>query len=51
MSDFFDVETVVNYEQKSLCVLLLDASHSMEGKKLKSLQKGIETFQEFQEKV
>ena len=46
MSEFFNIETAVNYEQKSLCVLLLDASHSMEGKKLKSLQKGIETFHE-----
>ena len=35
MSEFFDVETAVNYEQKELCAcLLLDASHSMEGKKL-----------------
>ncbi|MDC1505825.1 VWA domain-containing protein [Winogradskyella sp.] len=44
MSEFFDVEAAVNYEQKSLCVLLLDTSYSMEGKKLKSLQKGIEAF-------
>jgi len=44
MSDFFSVETAVNYEQKSLCVLLLDVSHSMEGARLKSLQEGIEAF-------
>ena len=44
MDQFFDIETAVNYEQKSLCVLLLDVSHSMEGKKLKSLQEGIEAF-------
>lgn len=44
MSDFFRPQEPVNYEQKSLCVLLLDTSHSMEGSKLKSLQHGIETF-------
>ena len=44
MSDFFNVESAVNYEQKSLCVLLLDVSYSMSGKKLQSLQHGIETF-------
>jgi len=44
MSDFFNVETAVNYEQKSLCVLLLDTSHSMLGVKLESLQEGIEAF-------
>ncbi len=33
MSEFFNVETAVNYEQKSLCVLLLDASASMQGDK------------------
>ena len=44
MDDFFSIETAVNYEQKSLCVLLLDVSHSMEGAQLKSLQEGIEAF-------
>lgn len=44
MSDFFNVESAVNYEQKSLCVLMLDVSHSMEGSKLESLQEGIEAF-------
>ena len=44
MSNFFDAESAVNYEQKSLCVLLLDVSYSMEGKRLKSLQEGIESF-------
>ena len=46
MSNFFNVETAENYEQKSLCVLLLDTSNSMGGVKLDSLQKGIETFHE-----
>ena len=46
MSEFFNVETAVNYEQKSLCVLLLDVSGSMQGKKLNSLQKGIEALHE-----
>ena len=44
MSKFFDAESAVNYEQKSLCVLLLDISYSMEGKRLESLQNGIESF-------
>tara|TARA_B100000900_G_C20585084_1_gene719213 strand:+ start:154 stop:837 length:684 start_codon:yes stop_codon:yes gene_type:complete len=44
MNNFFDAESAVNYEQKSLCVLLLDVSFSMVGKKLKSLQSGIEAF-------
>jgi len=44
MSNFFEVESAENYEQKSLCVLLLDVSHSMEGSKLESLQEGIEAF-------
>lgn len=44
-SNGFNIDTPVNYEQKSLCVLLLDTSYSMQGKKLKTLQQGIETFQ------
>lgn len=44
MNKFFDAESAVNYEQKSLCVLLLDVSFSMEGKRIKSLQAGIEAF-------
>ena len=44
MSGFFNVESAVNYEQKSLCVLLLDVSSSMSGDKIQSLQQGIETF-------
>ena len=44
MSDFFKAESAVNYEQKSLCVLLLDVSYSMYGKRLESLQEGIEAF-------
>ncbi|MGK0413398.1 MAG: hypothetical protein ACJA1B_001601 [Polaribacter sp.] len=44
MAEFFKTQEPVNYEQKSLCVLLLDTSHSMEGAKLKSLQNGIEVF-------
>lgn len=44
MNKFFDSESAVNYEQKSLCVLLLDVSFSMSGKRIKSLQAGIESF-------
>ena len=40
----FNIESPSNYEQKSLCVLLLDTSYSMEGSKIKSLQEGIEAF-------
>lgn len=44
MDNFFGAESATNYEQKSLCVLLLDVSYSMSGVRLESLQKGIETF-------
>lgn len=44
MTDFFGTDIPSNYEQKSLCVLLLDTSSSMDGKKLKSLNDGVETF-------
>lgn len=40
----FAVESPSNYEQKSLCVLLLDTSYSMNGDKIESLQRGIEAF-------
>ena len=40
----FEIESPSNYEQKSLCVLLLDTSHSMSGSKIKNLQSGIESF-------
>ena len=44
MSNFFDSEEASNYEQKSLCILLLDTSSSMDGKKINSLNKGVEVF-------
>jgi len=40
----FDIESPQNYEQKSLCVLLLDVSASMSGNQIRSLQNGIEAF-------
>ena len=42
MNNFFDAESAVNYEQKSLCVLLLDVSYSMQGKRLESSQEKVE---------
>lgn len=42
----FEIESPSNYEQKSLCVLLLDTSGSMSGEKIKNLQIGINTFHE-----
>jgi uncharacterized protein YegL len=44
-TDFkFEAEPIENYEQKCLCVLLLDTSTSMKGNPLSELQKGLETF-------
>lgn len=40
----FDVQSPANYEQKCLCVLLLDTSGSMDGSPIRELQKGIEVF-------
>jgi uncharacterized protein YegL len=40
----FDVQSPVNYEQKCLCVLLLDTSGSMHGNPISELQNGIEIF-------
>lgn len=42
----FITESPDNYEQKSLCVLLLDTSGSMNGKPLSELQKGLDIFYE-----
>lgn len=45
MTDFnFEAETIENYEQKCLCVLLLDTSASMTGKPLAELQRGLQMF-------
>ena len=45
MTDFnFNAEPIENYEQKCLCVLLLDTSASMGGQPLDELQRGLETF-------
>lgn len=40
----FNVETPDNYEQKCLCVLVLDVSGSMDGEPIKQLNQGIESF-------
>lgn len=40
----FDIQSPVNYEQKCLCVLLLDVSGSMTGNPINELQRGIEIF-------
>jgi len=42
----FTTESPNNFEQKNLCVLLLDTSGSMNGKPLAELQKGLELFYE-----
>lgn len=44
MSNFFESEGASNYEQKSLCILLLDTSSSMNGRNINSLSDGVETF-------
>ena len=40
----FNVETPDNYEQKCLCVLVLDVSGSMEGEPIKQLNQGMQSF-------
>lgn len=40
----FSVETPDNYEQKCLCVLVLDVSGSMDGEPIKQLNIGIQDF-------
>ncbi|ERM83063.1 hypothetical protein P872_06205 [Rhodonellum psychrophilum GCM71 = DSM 17998] len=40
----FNVETPENFEQKCLCVLVLDVSGSMSGEPINQLNKGIKTF-------
>jgi uncharacterized protein YegL len=40
----FNVETPDNYEQKCLCVLVLDVSGSMEGEPIRQLNQGIQSF-------
>jgi uncharacterized protein YegL len=40
----FGVETPQNYEQKCLCVLLLDVSGSMVGEPIRELNKGLQDF-------
>jgi uncharacterized protein YegL len=42
----FSVETPENYEQKCLCVLVLDVSGSMEGEPINQLNIGIQDFYE-----
>lgn len=40
----FSGEVAVNYEQKCLCVLVLDVSGSMAGKPIEELNKGLQNF-------
>lgn len=40
----FDVETPENFEQKCLCVLVLDVSGSMSGEPINQLNKGVQAF-------
>ncbi|TAE70061.1 MAG: VWA domain-containing protein [Bacteroidetes bacterium] len=40
----FNVETPNNYEQKCLCVLVLDVSGSMDGEPIKQLNQGMQSF-------
>jgi uncharacterized protein YegL len=40
----FNVETPDNYEQKCLCVLVLDVSGSMEGEPIRQLNQGMQSF-------
>jgi uncharacterized protein YegL len=40
----FNVEVPNNYEQKCLCVLVLDVSASMEGEPINQLNRGIQAF-------
>lgn len=42
----FNVETPENFEQKCLCVLVLDVSGSMSGEPINQLNRGIKTFHE-----
>ena len=40
----FTAEAAENYEQKCLCVLVLDVSGSMYGKPIEELNKGLQEF-------
>ena len=40
----FSSEVAENYEQKCLCVLVLDVSGSMHGKRIDELNKGLQDF-------
>lgn len=40
----FSAETAVNYEQKCLCVLVLDVSGSMRGEPIRALNEGLQAF-------
>lgn len=42
----FSAESAANYEQKCLCVLVLDVSGSMRGKPIEELNKGLKDFYE-----
>lgn len=42
----FSAESAENYEQKCLCVLVLDVSGSMSGKPIEELNKGLQDFYE-----
>ena len=40
----FSAEAAENYEQKCLCVLVLDVSGSMSGEPIQELNKGLQDF-------
>ncbi len=42
--EFTNVETPSNYQEKCLCVLVLDVSGSMRGERIKALNEGLATF-------
>lgn len=42
--EFINVETPSNYQEKCLCVLVLDVSGSMRGERIKALNEGLATF-------
>ena len=42
----FEGESPDNYEQKCLCLLVLDVSGSMSGDPINELNKGLQEFQE-----
>ena len=44
-TELYEQNEPINYEQKFLCVLVLDTSYSMEGNAIKELNAGLQSFQ------